>query len=121
MECSFCGREIRRGLESIYVTSKGKMLYFCSSKCDKNLLKLGRSRRRTKWTKTYRKEKEARLKLLKEGVKPDKIRELEKEMEKLEKKAESEIKGEEKPAEKEVETQNKPEKQKEVKRRKEKK
>lgn len=52
----------------MYVTVKGKVFNFCSSKCDKNMLKLGRSNRRVGWTKTYRKEKDARLKLLKEGV-----------------------------------------------------
>ena len=71
MDCSFCGRGIRKGLDSIYVTAKGKVFHFCSSKCEKNRLKLGRSRRKTKWTTSYRKEKEARLKLLKEGVKED--------------------------------------------------
>ena len=78
MECSFCGKEIRKGLESVYVTAKGKLYYFCSSKCDKNMLKLGRSKRKVKWTATYRKEKDARIKLLGQGVKPGEIRALEK-------------------------------------------
>jgi len=69
MECSFCGREIRKGLDSMYVTTKGKVYHFCSSKCEKNLLKLGRTNRLVKWTKAYRKEKEARLKLLGEEAK----------------------------------------------------
>jgi large subunit ribosomal protein L24e len=89
MECSFCGREIRKGLESVYVTAKGKLYYFCSSKCDKNMLKLGRSKRKVKWTATYRKEKDARIKLLGQGVKPGEIRELEKKEEQKEQHAES--------------------------------
>lgn len=82
MECSFCGKEIRKGLESVYVTAKGKLYYFCSSKCDKNMLKLGRSKRKVKWTATYRKEKDSRIKLLGQGVKPDEIRKITKEAEK---------------------------------------
>ncbi|MBM3308801.1 MAG: TRASH domain-containing protein [Candidatus Altiarchaeales archaeon] len=86
MDCSFCGREIGRGLESMYVTTKGKIYYFCSSKCDKNLLKLGRSKRKVKWTKAYRKEKIARIRLLKEGVSLEKIKALEKEAAEAERK-----------------------------------
>jgi large subunit ribosomal protein L24e len=86
MDCSFCGREIGRGVESMYVTNKGKIYYFCSSKCDKNMLKLGRSKRRTKWTKAYRKEKIARIRLLKEGVSLEKIKALEKEAAEAERK-----------------------------------
>jgi len=62
MECSFCGREIERGTEKIFVTRMAKALYFCSSKCEKNLLKLKRKPRRVKWTKEYRKEKAIRTK-----------------------------------------------------------
>ena len=64
MDCNFCGERIPKGTEYIYVTSKGKALYFCSSKCLKNLVKLNRKPRETKWTQSYREEKEARLKLL---------------------------------------------------------
>ncbi len=61
MECSFCGVDIESGTETLYVTKKGKPYYFCSSKCEKNLLKLGRKPRKVKWTKTYREEKTIRL------------------------------------------------------------
>ena len=61
MECSFCGRDIERGTETIFVTKKGKVFYFCSSKCEKNLLKLGRKPRKIKWTEAYRAEKATRL------------------------------------------------------------
>lgn len=76
MECSFCGRDIRKGLDSIYVTSKGRMHHFCSSKCEKNMLKLKRNVRKVKWTKAYRREKEARLKLLKEGLTQEEVKRL---------------------------------------------
>ena len=41
----------------IFVTKRGKALYFCSSKCDKNMIKLERKPRETKWTKAYKKRK----------------------------------------------------------------
>ncbi len=63
MECSFCNADIEKGTEKIYVTSRGDMLYFCSNKCEKNMLKLRRKARRVKWTSEYRKEKNARLKV----------------------------------------------------------
>lgn len=62
MDCSFCGREISRGTESVFVTKRGKALYFCSGKCEKNMLKLGRKPRETRWTLEYRDEKAIRNK-----------------------------------------------------------
>jgi len=64
MDCNFCGIRIPQGTEYIFVTSKGKALYFCSSKCYKNLVKLNRKPRETKWTKSYISEKEARMKTM---------------------------------------------------------
>ncbi len=64
MDCSFCGKSIEQGTERIFVTKKGKASYFCSSKCEKNLLKLGRKPRKTTWTAEYRKEKAIRLRAL---------------------------------------------------------
>jgi large subunit ribosomal protein L24e len=61
MECSFCGRDIEKGTETVYVTNKGKASYFCSRKCEKNILKLGRKARKVKWTEEYRAEKSIRL------------------------------------------------------------
>jgi large subunit ribosomal protein L24e len=50
MKCSFCSTEIEKGTGKIYVKKDGKMFYFCSSKCEKNLLKLKRKPRTTTWT-----------------------------------------------------------------------
>jgi large subunit ribosomal protein L24e len=61
MECSFCGRTIEKGTETIFVTNKGKAMYFCSRKCEKNILTLGRKARKVKWTEEYRAEKSIRL------------------------------------------------------------
>ena len=53
-KCSFCGKEIEPGTGKIFVKSDGTILYFCSSKCEKNW-KLGRDPRKLKWTKHYKK------------------------------------------------------------------
>jgi len=53
VKCSFCKQNINRGTGKIYVQKTGKMLYFCSSKCEKNMLKLKRKPRTTKWTQEY--------------------------------------------------------------------
>jgi large subunit ribosomal protein L24e len=50
MECSFCKKEIPGGTGKLYAKTDGKIFYFCSSKCEKNLLKLGRKPRKTTWT-----------------------------------------------------------------------
>jgi large subunit ribosomal protein L24e len=62
MECSFCGTKIPRGTETIFVTKRGKALYFCTSKCERNMLKLERKERDVKWTNLYRQEKAIRTK-----------------------------------------------------------
>ncbi len=53
MRCSFCKQNINKGTGKIYVQKTGKLLYFCSSKCEKNMLKLKRKPRTTKWTQEY--------------------------------------------------------------------
>lgn len=60
MKCSFCGKTIERGTGKIFVKTSGKQLYFCSTKCEKNLLKLKRKPRKVRWTQEFRKEKEGR-------------------------------------------------------------
>jgi len=57
--CSFCGDEIAKGTGVLFVKRDGTTYFFCSSKCRKNLLKLGREGRRFKWTKASRKFKES--------------------------------------------------------------
>lgn len=49
MICSFCGSEFGAGSGKIFVKSDGKVFYFCSSKCERNLLKLGRNPNKVKW------------------------------------------------------------------------
>ncbi len=51
--CSFCGEEIEPGTGKIYVRKDGKILHFCSRKCEKNMVVLKRNPRKLKWTKYY--------------------------------------------------------------------
>ena len=51
--CSFCGKEIKPGTGMVFVKNDGTVLRFCSSKCFKNMIKLGRNPRKYKWTKVY--------------------------------------------------------------------
>ena len=55
MICTFCGSKIREGTGKIFVLKEGKILYFCSNKCEKNMFKLKRTARNLKWTKAYEK------------------------------------------------------------------
>ena len=50
MKCSFCGKDIEKGTGTMFVKNDGKLFYFCSSKCEKNLFKLNRIPRTVKWT-----------------------------------------------------------------------
>ncbi|MFA6072699.1 MAG: 50S ribosomal protein L24e [Candidatus Woesearchaeota archaeon] len=54
IKCDFCNYEIERGTGKMYVKNDGKIFHFCSSKCEKNQLKLGRKPRKTKWTNEFR-------------------------------------------------------------------
>lgn len=57
---SFSGKEIPPGTGIMYVKKDGKILYFLNKKEEKNMLKLGRKPRRTKWTAEYADEKQQR-------------------------------------------------------------
>ena len=45
------------GTGKMYVKTDGKIFYFCSMKCEKNMLKLKRKPRHTRWTGEAKKEK----------------------------------------------------------------
>ncbi|HEB37698.1 MAG TPA: 50S ribosomal protein L24e [Thermoplasmatales archaeon] len=53
--CSFCGNEIEPGTGKLYIRKDGTIYHFCSSKCQKNLLKLKRVPRKIRWTRYYKK------------------------------------------------------------------
>jgi len=51
--CSFCGKSIEKGTGKMFVFKTGKLNYFCSSKCEKNLLVLKRKPHSVRWTKEF--------------------------------------------------------------------
>jgi len=56
-KCSFCGEDLPIGGGKLYAKKDGVVLYFCSNKCEKNMLKLGRNPVNTQWTEAFRKMK----------------------------------------------------------------
>lgn len=57
VKCSFCGNDLKKGTGEMFVKKEGTVFFFCSGKCQKNLLNLGRSPHKTLWTATHAKEK----------------------------------------------------------------
>jgi large subunit ribosomal protein L24e len=54
-KCTFCGDDIQKGTGTMFVKKDGKILWFCSGKCEKALLELKRKPISTKWSKFYMK------------------------------------------------------------------
>ncbi len=52
--CSFCGKSIEPGTGTMFVHNNGAILYFCSSKCEKNMINLKRVPRHVRWSGKYR-------------------------------------------------------------------
>ncbi len=55
--CSFCGNDVEPGTGKMFIRRDGTIYFFCSSKCERNLLDLGRVPRWTRWTKHFRRAK----------------------------------------------------------------
>jgi large subunit ribosomal protein L24e len=49
VKCSFCGGTLPIGQGKMYVKLDGRILYFCSSKCERNT-EMGRDPKKRKWT-----------------------------------------------------------------------
>jgi len=49
MKCTYCDSEISPGTGKMYVKKDGTKYNFCSTKCEKNMLKLGRKSAKVKW------------------------------------------------------------------------
>ena len=49
-----------KGTGKMFVRTDGRILYFCSMKCEKNMLKLSRKPRQAKWTRAHHQEKGAK-------------------------------------------------------------
>ena len=52
-KCIFCQKSIEPGKGTMLIKNDAKILFFCSPKCERNLLKLKRTAREQKWTKAY--------------------------------------------------------------------
>ncbi|MFA5126169.1 MAG: 50S ribosomal protein L24e [archaeon] len=57
VKCSFCGQDLPVGGGKMYVKREGTVFYFCSNKCEKNQIVLGRKPINTRWTEAYNKLK----------------------------------------------------------------
>ncbi len=71
-ECTFCGNKIEPGTGKLFIKTDGQTFNFCNNKCEKNMLKLGRKERETKWTRKHAQEKAVKTYRKKEKKKPKK-------------------------------------------------
>ena len=53
--CSFCGGDIEPGTGKLYIKKDGTKFFFCSNKCQKNMVGLKRVNRNVKWTAAFEK------------------------------------------------------------------
>lgn len=60
VRCDFCKNNIPPGTGKKFIKKDGKILDFCTGKCEKNMLKLGRKPRTTKWTREFHRVKEGK-------------------------------------------------------------
>lgn len=51
--CTFCGNIIPFGTGKMFVKKDGRVNYFCSSKCEKNMIKLNKKPYETRWTAIF--------------------------------------------------------------------
>ena len=56
-KCTFCGLNMPRGTGKMFVQKDAKILYFCSTKCEKNMFKLKRKPITTRWSSRFQKQK----------------------------------------------------------------
>ncbi len=57
MKCHYCNKEIPEGTGILFVKKDGTSYNFCSSKCEKNMLKLKRKASKTIWAHKEKKKK----------------------------------------------------------------
>lgn len=50
MNCSFCGSPVEAGTGKMYIRRDATVFHFCSSKCQRNQVGLGRVNRHVRWT-----------------------------------------------------------------------
>ncbi len=59
-KCVFCGKEQEDFRGTYLAKNDGSLLYFSSSKCMKNFLKLKRDKRKVRWTEAFHLAREKR-------------------------------------------------------------
>lgn len=68
-KCSFCGNAIKPGTGLLFVKKEGTAFFFCSRKCEKNMIKLGRSGAKTGWTAVFQESKKGKKNKAENGKK----------------------------------------------------
>ena len=61
VKCNFCEQELPTGGGKVYAKKDGSTYYFCSNKCEKNMIMLKRKPVKTKWTNAHNKLKKTML------------------------------------------------------------
>jgi len=56
-KCSFCSNTLETGTGVMFVKNDGKVLYFCSKKCERNMVNLRRESKDVRWVTKKKKEK----------------------------------------------------------------
>lgn len=59
--CSFCGSPIEAGTGKMYIRRDATVYHFCSSKCQRNQVELGRVNRHVRWTQAAEEHKSERV------------------------------------------------------------
>jgi large subunit ribosomal protein L24e len=63
-KCVFCGKDEKEFKGVHYLKNDGSVNYFCTTKCQKNALKLKRDKRKIRWTEAFHiKREKARAKV----------------------------------------------------------
>lgn len=60
VRCVYCGKDYEDFMGTYLITNDGQMHYYCSMKCRKNHHKLGRDKRKLKWTRAFYESREKR-------------------------------------------------------------
>lgn len=61
MNCSFCGSPVEAGTGKMYIKRDATVFHFCSSKCQRNQVGLGRVNRHVRWTQAAEEHKGERV------------------------------------------------------------
>ncbi len=61
-KCDFCGKVYEKGTGKLFIRDNGKLINFCTGKCEKMMLVYKKKGREQKWTTTYHEEKNSTIK-----------------------------------------------------------